>query len=113
MMNKSDKTQIRTLILDEIEGLEKKLKRLEEMTKPISPDNAYGRLSRMDAINNKAIYDSALLETRTALKSYKNALTKIDTAAYGACMKCGAAIAIERLKSIPHADFCIECAKKY
>lgn len=28
------------------------LERLEEATKPIAPENAIGRVSRMDAINN-------------------------------------------------------------
>ncbi len=110
IMNKTDKIQIKKLILDQIAELEKDVLRLEEATKPISPDNAYGRVSRMDAINNKAIFDAALIDVRSQLQSCKNALMKIDSNEYGKCVKCGNNIAIERLRSIPFADFCIICA---
>lgn len=109
-MNENDKKQIKAAIVEQISELQKELKRLEEAAKPIAPDNAYGRLSRMDAINNKAIVDAALTSTRTTLQSYENVLMKIDSDAYGLCVRCGNAIAIERLKSIPYADFCITCA---
>ena len=37
-----------------------KIRRYEEMTQPIAPDNAIGRVSRMDAINNKSVIEAAL-----------------------------------------------------
>ena len=33
----------------------KDIKGLKEATKPISPENSIGRVSRMDAINNKSV----------------------------------------------------------
>lgn len=111
-MNVDDKKEIKASIIEQISELQKELKRLEEAAKPISPDNAYGRLSRMDAINNKAIVDAALASKRTTLQSYENVLMKIDSDEYGRCVRCGGVIAVERLKSIPYADFCITCAAK-
>lgn len=111
-MNEKDKKQIKEAILEQIAELQEDLKRLEEAAKPISPDNAYGRLSRMDAINNKAIVEAALASKRATLQSHKNSLEKIDSDEYGECVGCGNTIAVERLKSIPYADFCIACAAK-
>ncbi len=109
-MDKNDKKQIKDAIMQQIEELETDLERLEAAAKPISPDNAYGRLSRMDAINNKAIVDAALNSKRATLQSYKNVLEKIDTDEYGKCVKCGNDIALNRLTAIPYTDFCITCA---
>ncbi len=109
-MNKTDKMPIKEIILEQIAELEKEVSRLEEATKPISPDNAYGRVSRMDAINNKAIFDAALIDAQMQLQSCKNALIKIDSDEYGKCAKCGNDIAMERLKSIPYAELCFACA---
>ena len=38
-----------------IKDTERKITQLEEATKPIAPENAIGRVSRMDAINNKSV----------------------------------------------------------
>jgi DnaK suppressor protein len=111
-MNEKDRKQIRQSIIEQISELETDLEQLEESAKPISPDNAYGRLSRMDAINNKAIVDAALASKRTTLQSYKNTLEKIESDQYGKCVGCGNTIAAERLMSIPYADFCITCAAR-
>ena len=50
--------------LDDIEDL-------KEITSPISPENAIGRISRMDAINNKTINDRALRKAEEKVKKLK------------------------------------------
>ena len=48
--------------LDQLIALtEKKIAGYEEMSAPVTPDDAIGRVSRMDAINNKAVAEAALL----------------------------------------------------
>jgi DnaK suppressor protein len=42
-------------IREEISSTEKKILDLENLTQPISPNDAIGRVSRMDAINNKSV----------------------------------------------------------
>jgi DnaK suppressor protein len=39
-----------------------------DMAKPVSPDVTIGRLSRMDAINNKSVAESALHKAKEKLK---------------------------------------------
>jgi len=110
-MTADEKNRIRKSIRERITDLEKDIVQLEEAVRPVAPDNAYGRLSRMEAISSKAVFEAALIRKRADLRHYKDALIKIDSDKYGVCMECGKAIASERLIHIPHAEFCIDCAK--
>ena len=40
---------------------------MKEATKPISPENNIGRISRMDAINNKSVAEAAMGATKRKL----------------------------------------------
>jgi len=112
-MNDSDKNIIKESILKQIGELEEELKLLEEVSKPVAPDSAYGRISRMDAINNKVIVDASFEDKRTTLHRLKYTLSRIDSEEYGKCAKCGDEITVKRLMSLPYANLCITCAAKY
>lgn len=47
--------ELKQKILDEISKTEKRIIEYKELTEPIAPDVAIGRISRMDAINNKNV----------------------------------------------------------
>ncbi len=51
-----------------------KIQRYEEMTKPVAPDNAIGRVSRMDAINNKSVMEAALRKAKQRLSGLQRHL---------------------------------------
>jgi DnaK suppressor protein len=113
LMTNEDKKILRTSILKQIEEFEAEVKLLDEAAKPVEPDCAYGRVSRMDAINNKVIVEAALKDKQTSIDRFRYALTKIETVEYGKCSRCGMDIAVKRLMSIPYANLCIECANKF
>ncbi|MEY8849362.1 hypothetical protein AB9K26_11130 [Psychroserpens sp. XS_ASV72] len=50
-----DKEKIKQAIEAEILKTEKSIAEYKELTQPIPPSEAIGRVSRMDAINNKTI----------------------------------------------------------
>ncbi|MEM9024436.1 MAG: hypothetical protein AAGB22_11875, partial [Bacteroidota bacterium] len=52
-MTTAEREQIRQKILDAIDSGKEEIRTLEELTQPIAPENAIGRVSRMDAINNR------------------------------------------------------------
>ena len=52
--------KLKNHIKEKIEGLKENIKSYQLLTQPISPDNAIGRLSRMEAINSKSINEAAL-----------------------------------------------------
>lgn len=83
---------------------------LEEHTKPIAPENAIGRLSRMDAINNKTINDAALREKKQRLLKLENALARCAQADYGVCQRCKNDIPLGRLMFMPESIFCVTCS---
>ena len=54
-----------------------------ELSKPIEPENAIGRVSRMDAINNKSIVEAALREAQHKLNQLETIEKKINDADFG------------------------------
>ena len=67
-MNSEDKTLISDRIDKEIKETQEKVEKYRKLSKPISPENAIGRISRMDAINNKSINDRMLRNSLQKLK---------------------------------------------
>jgi len=56
--------------------------------------------------------DVQVLQTeRGILEDINAALARIDDGTFGQCASCGKAIADERLKAIPYAALCVECAR--
>ena len=83
---------------------------LKELTKPIAPENAIGRISRMDAINNKSVNEAALRSLEEKVKKIKLALTRINDSDFGMCRRCEKPIPEGRLLLLPGATLCVNCA---
>ena len=105
-----NKQEIKQNILIEIEKIQLKIKDLEELTKPIAPDCAIGRVSRMDAINNKSINENALRKAKSKLNGMQIALNNVDDKDFGLCAKCNNQIPLGRILLMPHSRFCVHCA---
>jgi len=45
------------------------------------------------------------------LQAIDDALVRIDAGTYGLCVRCGNAIAEERLEAMPYAQKCIDCKR--
>lgn len=105
-----DVEKIRVLFEEEISKTKKSILRYEELAQPISPDNAIGRVSRMDAINNKSIVDAALRKANERLSGLERNLDKLGTQEFGVCLKCKMAIRIQRILLAPESSFCVNCA---
>lgn len=96
----------------EIERTKKKISRYEDMTQPIAPDNAIGRVSRMDAINNKSVMDAAKRKAKERLAGLEQHLDKLQTPEFGLCNKCHKMIQPERILLAPESLLCVACAAK-
>lgn len=110
-MNKEDKQDIKKRILEELKKTEELILDYKESTKPISPENAIGRVSRMDAINNKSVVEAALRKAEEKLNKLKLVLDKVNDADFGLCMRCGNPIPIGRILLMPQSRNCVRCAK--
>lgn len=107
-----NKTEIKALINKQITTLEQKIKNLKELTGAIAPDDAIGRVSRMDAINNKSVNEAALRQSQLKLKKLKETLGRIDDKDFGLCMICKAPIQPGRIVLMPESRKCIKCAQR-
>lgn len=102
--------EIRERILKEIAKTEQDIKEYKEMTKPVAPENAIGRLSRMDAINNKAVTEAAQRQAESKLDKLKYVLEKVGDEDFGVCKKCKQPIPLGRILLMPHSFYCVRCA---
>ena len=109
-MDESKLEEIKSVILKEIEKTKNSISDYEEITKPIEPDNAIGRISRMDAINNKSVVEAALRQSREKLQKLEYVLTRIGNEGFGICAKCNNPIPIGRILLMPESRFCVHCA---
>lgn len=103
--------KIRELLESEIRKTEKKVRQYEELCQPIAPDDAIGRVSRMDAINNKGVMEAALQQAKARLSGLKKNLDKLGSSEFGVCIGCNRPIAIERILLAPQSSFCVLCAR--
>ncbi len=110
-MTQEDKALLAQKIQEKIVQAEKEIAHLEESTKPIAPENSLGRVSRMDAINNKGVAEAALRSSKKKLGKLKLALTKIDQPGFGTCSNCKKPIQPKRLMFMPESTNCINCAR--
>ncbi len=111
-MNDQERADLRQKIEEKIVQAEKEIAHLEANTQPISPENSLGRVSRMDAINNKGVAEAALRSSKKKLGKLKVALTKIDQAGFGMCKNCKKPIPAPRLMYMPESTTCVRCADR-
>ncbi len=110
-MKKEDRDHIRKKIREKIGEMELKIKDYKELSRPVSPENAIGRISRMEAINNKAVFEAALREALDRLKKLKEAESKVDSPDFGRCISCKGDIPLGRLMIMPESTRCVRCAR--
>lgn len=111
-MTPEEKQYLKEKIDTTIIEMKEKIRALEGMTQPISPENSIGRVSRMDAINNKGVADAALLSAKKRLANLHFALSKLDEANFGKCSSCNNPIQTKRLMFMPESSRCVRCADR-
>ena len=110
-MNKAQLKAIQQKLLNEIGITQNKIAEYTELCKPIAPENAIGRISRMDAINNKSVVEAALRQAKNKMLQLKFMEIKIADTDFGYCIKCKKNIPLGRLMIRPHSKFCVNCAQ--
>ena len=70
-MDAFEKEKVKIKLIEEINSTSKKINKYKELSKPVAPENSIGRISRMDAINNKSVIEAALRESQFKLNQLK------------------------------------------
>ena len=111
-MTKEDRAELKTKIIEAIAKVEIEIIEMEKMAQPITPENSIGRVSRMDAINNKSVVEAALRTSRSKLTKLHVALNKIEEENFGYCAMCNQPIQPMRLMFMPESTRCVRCASR-
>ena len=109
-MNKSQLKVLKDKIKEEMRITQDKISKYSELCKPISPENSIGRISRMDAINNKSVVEAALRKSKEKMSQLKAIQNDISNSDFGNCKKCQKEIPFGRLMLQPQSKFCVICA---
>lgn len=107
-----DKAAIKEQIEKQILKTEDAIEKYQGMVQPISPDDAIGRISRMDAIVNKSVVEASLRQAERKLTKLKVMQTKIDDDNFGLCERCKKPIPIQRILLMPQSAKCVRCASR-
>jgi len=104
-------SQLKHQIEEEIKRTEALITEYKEMSQPVSPDDAIGRISRMDAINNKSVTEAALRQAENKLAALKSVISNIESPDFGICVSCKEPIPIARILIRPESQRCVNCAR--
>jgi len=111
-MNTKEKASIRLAIIEKIERFKKNVETFKKLSQPVEPDNAIGRITRMEAINSKSMNEAALVKSTNTLDKLHRCLKEINDPDFGYCINCEEPIPHKRLLIMPETPFCVKCAQK-
>ncbi len=104
------KQELRERIEADIEQCRTSIRKLEDSSRPVAPDKALGRLTRMESLSDQGISSAGLNRARERLDQLERALEKIEQPGFGLCNHCGQPIPAERLMAMPESTHCVQCA---
>lgn len=108
-MKKEEIEEVRIKIEAEIKKTQNIISDYKELIKPVSPDDAIGRVSRMDAINNKSVTEAALRQAEKKLKGLFYMQDTLRSDDFGLCERCKVQIPLPRLLFMPQSRYCVNC----
>lgn len=110
-MNDPVQSELAERLRAELRALEEHDADTEEARRPVALDQqAVGRLSRMDALQNQAMAQGQARRREARERTVRAALGRITEGEYGYCAECGEPIAPRRLELDPAVPTCIGCA---
>ena len=110
-MDSAEKELMRTRLEEEFVQVQQDVETLQTATRPIAPDRALGRLTRMEGLNDKAVSEAALQSALQKLGQLQESLQRIDSPNWGLCVSCGNTIGAARLEYMPENNSCVKCAR--
>ena len=108
-MTEEELRQIKERAARKLDDLSERIDEYRELTKPIPPSEAIGRVSRMDAINNRSVNEAALRQLENEREGLEKAVERMRDEKFGKCMRCGEDIPVGRLMLMPGATRCVRC----
>ena len=89
------------------------LQSTQDSAKAVELDQeAFGRVSRIDAIQQQQMSKAYRERLRTRLQQVRGALSAIERGEYGYCTVCEEPITRDRLAIRPESPVCVECQSR-
>lgn len=111
-LTKKQITELKHNLLERLEELNGMLSDSYEGSKPVGLDQPFGRLSRMDALQQQNMTQASRQAAQTRVIKISNALGRINQNDYGYCLECEEEIGYARLKAQPESPFCLDCQSR-
>ena len=111
MFSKAAREALRLHIIEEQKKVQGDILSLKGQSGPVEPDNAIGRISRMDAISSRKISEAKLRDAKSRRILLEQALNRINDPDFGLCSSCGDPISLARLQLMPETRKCVDCAR--
>ncbi len=111
-MDAEARAELKKKIVEEIEVQKHLIESFTLTSKPVAPDNAIGRLTRMEAISSQGISEASLNSAQVKLVKLEKALSKVDLPDFGICVRCSNPIPEGRIMLMPENVLCVSCAEK-
>jgi DnaK suppressor protein len=83
-----------------------------ESTRPVAPDRAIGRLSRVGAMQAQQMSLAGRRRQQERLRRIEHALELVRQGTYGSCTRCSEDIGRARLDAIPDTFLCVTCVER-
>ena len=99
-------------VRETLERLSGEIETLEELVKPVAPDRAIGRLSRLEAINEKSMNEAALQSAKRRQTRLTAVLAQLGDDDFGLCAECDEPIPFARLMIVPGSTVCVACRER-
>lgn len=104
--------ELRILLEGLFRQLSEDIEQAKKASAPVKLDQqAVGRVSRIDAIQQQQMQLSAVNRLELRVKQVERALQRMQEGEFGDCGNCEEPIGFERLSVRPEAILCISCAK--
>jgi DnaK suppressor protein len=102
--------ELRSDLLRQLSRLERSMQVTDEAVRPVELDQqAVGRLSRMDSLQNQHMSQNLQERERVRYGAINRALERIEEGTYGICTDCGGELAPGRLMVMPEVEHCSGC----
>ena len=109
-MDQDQRSQLKEKIQSRIQELEASLAQENDEVKPVEPDVAIGRLSRLDSMQGQQMALELQRRQQAELNRLRDTLNRVDQPDFGICPLCRQEIAFERLEAMPDATLCVSCS---
>lgn len=112
MLTPEELEKFRELLTMRQRQAETEFEDLAERCEPVAPNQALGRLTRNDAMQDQQVALHQRDRLRLQQTQIKTALDRIDQGCFGICVLCEKSIDSRRLEMVPESPVCVPCLQK-